>query len=70
MRLWVDRNHDAVTDPGELQPIRERAILGLGTEYRRVERTDVHGNKFRLMGHSVTQAGRQPYYDVIFVGIE
>ncbi len=45
--LWVDTNHDGVSQPGELLQLRQTAITGLEYAYTLNGRRDPHGNLFR-----------------------
>ena len=69
LRLWFDRNHNGVTDRGELVPLSEVGIVAIRTDYRRDGRRDRFGNRFALEGTAVFQLrnGRlvdRPIYDV------
>ena len=67
--LWTDRNHNGLSEPGELQPIGETGISALSTTFKMVGRSDAEGNEFRLKGSSRTRHGDRPYYDVFFIRI-
>lgn len=59
--LWVDRNHDGVSQPHELIAASTRfAQIGMG--FLRINRSDEHGNTFFLQGwtevRSENSAGR------------
>jgi len=47
LRLWQDRNHDGVSDPGELSTLDAHGILGLDVRFTGQRRTDENGNLFR-----------------------
>jgi hypothetical protein len=68
--LWVDRNHDGVSTPGELQPISSSAVTELELDPRVVGRKDQWGNQFRYMAHfrfrHASAEARRTYYDVFF----
>jgi hypothetical protein len=50
--LWRDLNHNGISEPEELQPVTETALLALSTEYKQTPRKDRHGNAFLLKGKS------------------
>lgn len=68
LSLWVDANHDGKSQANELRPIRESEVEGLGTEYQWSGRTDSHGNAFRWKSQIFKVKGREPYYDIFFIG--
>jgi hypothetical protein len=47
LRVWIDRNHDGVSEPGELFSLAELGISELGLRYRESRRVDSFGNIFR-----------------------
>jgi len=53
LRLWFDRNHNGVTDDGELVPLSRVGIVAIRTDYRRDGRRDRFGNRFALQGTAV-----------------
>lgn len=53
LRLWFDRNHNGVTDRGELVPLNQVGIVAIKTDYRRDGRRDRFGNRFALQGTAV-----------------
>jgi len=52
LRLWVDRNHDGISQPEELMTLTQAGIERIGLEYRRSPRTDRYGNRFRFVGRA------------------
>ena len=74
LRLWLDDDHDGVSDVGELMSLAEAGITGIGLDYHVDQRIDRFGNHFWLRG-SATRVGpngqvEHPLviYDVYFVG--
>lgn len=72
LRVWIDSNHDGVTDPGELHTLASVGIDAISTQYRESRRRDRFGNEFRFRGwmHSVTSFGEAVWhqiYDVFLV---
>jgi hypothetical protein len=47
LRLWQDRNHDGVSQPGELLTLSMVGIAGLSLDYVEDKRADEHGNAFK-----------------------
>jgi hypothetical protein len=68
--LWVDVNHDGISDPGEINPITESDLLALHVNYSEISKRDRYANAFRYMSHVELSGGRRPYYDVYFRAIK
>lgn len=69
--LWVDRNHDAFSDPEELLSLSDGRVVGIDLNYVLNGRRDQHGNVFRYEGTAriLNPAGRPravPIYDIFF----
>ncbi len=72
LRLWVDANHDGISQPGELHTLPEMGVFSISLNYSLSTRTDEFGNVFRykakinqgLNGNS--DVGKKAY-DVFFV---
>jgi hypothetical protein len=62
--LWIDRNHDGVSSPAELQPIASSVVTALEIDPQVSGRKDQWGNQFRYMAHFRLAQGRRSYYDV------
>ncbi|HXU29781.1 MAG TPA: hypothetical protein VN851_04305 [Thermoanaerobaculia bacterium] len=50
--LWTDRNHDGISETGELQTVWQARILRIDLDYRRSRRVDSHGNLFAFAGRA------------------
>ena len=72
--LWLDRDHDGLTDPGELRPLASHGITAISLEYRLDRRVDGFGNRFWYRGSATrtTKNGNASHpilvYDVYFIG--
>jgi hypothetical protein len=50
LRLWLDLNHDGVSQTHELHPLSRYGINGLQATYSSTDTVDAHGNRFRYRG--------------------
>jgi hypothetical protein len=72
LRLWIDANHDGVSQPGELHTLPELGVFSISLEFTRSHRVDEFGNEF-LYKARVNQGQRgesevgRTVYDVFFV---
>jgi hypothetical protein len=48
LRIWLDANHDGISEPGELFRLEDVGIEGISLEYATSRRRDAHGNEFRF----------------------
>lgn len=63
--LWVDRNHDGISQPSELSSLKDSGITALGLDYHWTGRRDGTANVF-FRYEAILWRGneREPYYDV------
>jgi hypothetical protein len=72
LRLWVDANHDGISQPGELHTLPELGIYSISLDYSLAERKDQYGNLFRYRArvnqglHGPLDVGKTAY-DVFLV---
>lgn len=45
--LWVDRNHNGASEPGELDPLRAHGVVSIDLDFKSSRRKDPHGNVLR-----------------------
>jgi hypothetical protein len=50
LRLWIDADHDGVTDAGELVTLDAQHVTALSLGYTRSDDKDLFGNSLRLQG--------------------
>jgi hypothetical protein len=73
LRLWIDENHDGISQPHELHTLSELGVFSIGLQYRDEHFSDEFGNWFRYRaalnpdsGDGRSKDGRWTY-DVYFV---
>jgi hypothetical protein len=64
--VWIDANHDGVSQPGELKTLQEVGIFRIDLKYTLSPFVDQYGNRFRYHGMDWDAAGdsHQATYDV------
>jgi hypothetical protein len=71
LRIWLDRDHNGMSEPGELSTLPANGITTVYTTYRDSPRTDENGNRYRYVGRALVRANNQDtprqIFDVIFV---
>jgi hypothetical protein len=69
--LWIDANHNGVSEPEELHNLRETGIFRIDLRYQLSSYTDAYGNRFRYKSRLWDEAGRAHHvcYDV-FLTVE
>lgn len=51
LRLWVDGNHDGISQPIELKTLDELGVRAISLHYVLGKRTDEFGNQMHFRGH-------------------
>jgi hypothetical protein len=54
LRFWVDRDHDGLSQPGELLTFEESGVTAIWLDYRISRRRDGFGNEFRYLGSAIS----------------
>ncbi|HET7522674.1 MAG TPA: hypothetical protein VFJ79_00875 [Acidimicrobiales bacterium] len=72
LRVWVDANHDGVSQPGEILTLPQAGIVRLAYDYVETRRQDQYGNLFRYQSRAwvrnpAGQVRESSTYDVFFV---
>jgi hypothetical protein len=74
--LWIDANHDGISQPNELHTLPELGVFSISLKYRREPFVDQYGDSFRYRGvlnpdaaDGESQDGRYTY-DVFLVPAE
>jgi len=65
--LWVDRNHDGISQPDELTPVAQSAITSIELAHHWSGRRDPSRNFFRFEGLVHFGNRTSTFYDVFFV---
>jgi hypothetical protein len=65
LRVWVDSNHDGISQPAELLTLDSLGITSISVSYTSSPRTDQYGNQFMLKG-SLGKVNGDPVDRVIY----
>ena len=67
LRVWIDANHNGISEPNELHTLPELGIFKIGLRYSNSPFIDPYGNRFRYRGTVWDSAdhGRDVCYDVM-----
>ena len=66
LRVWIDFNHDGVSQPDELFTLAELNIAAISTTYYPEMRRDQFGNGFPYRGQFIINGQPRSAYDVYF----
>jgi hypothetical protein len=59
MRMWIDRNHDGVSQPDELVTMRESGVESISLGYRTTPIRDRWGNIYRYVSRVRIRSGNK-----------
>ena len=59
LRIWIDTNHDGVSQPNELHALSDLGIARIDLQYQVKPRTDQYGNEFYLRSRVWDVHGQQ-----------
>lgn len=65
LQLWLDANHDGVSQPDELSSLDANEIEEVGFAYHETQRADRDGVAFRYQSYVRIGGRREPTYDVL-----
>jgi hypothetical protein len=66
LQLWFDRNHDGVTDEGELVPLSAKHVTRIAVGYEPADLRAAFGNRILQKSEATTASGSVAVYDVWF----
>lgn len=72
LRVWIDANHDGISQPNELFTLEQVGISAIDLNYTMSRRADQYGNVFRFKGRLVPVAPdgvNRVIYDVVLTNI-
>jgi hypothetical protein len=66
LTVWIDANHNGISEPNELHSLQELGIFKIGLAYHDNPFVDQYGNQFRYQGSVWDEGGneRNTCYDV------
>ena len=73
LRVWIDANHDGISQPNELYTLEQVGISAIDLKYTESRRTDQYGNVFRYKGRLVPivqDLVRRVIYDVFLTTLD
>ena len=67
LRLWIDENHDGISQPGELHTLTELGVNSISLKYHYDPWSDPYGNSFRYRAKINDDTRDHWVFDVFFV---
>lgn len=68
LRLWIDSNHNGISEPEELFPLSTLGVTSISVDYRESRRKDECGNIFRYRAKVTIKGTAHWAYDVLLIG--
>ena len=67
LRVWIDRNHNGISEPSELITLSDAGVFSIDLDYTLGKKTDQYGNVFRYAARISDRYGNQDprAYDVL-----
>jgi hypothetical protein len=69
LRLWIDENHDGISQPEELHTLAELGVNSISLKYKEEPWHDQYGNAFRYRARVNDDNKDKWTYDVFFVSL-
>ncbi len=57
LRVWIDANHNGISEPSELHTLRQLGIFRIALQYTESRYVDANGNQFRYRGRIWDKTG-------------
>jgi hypothetical protein len=67
LRLWIDANHDGISQPEELHTLESEGVRSIHLDYKESRHIDQYGNVFRFKARINGQDIGKKAFDVFFV---
>jgi hypothetical protein len=64
LRLWIDENHDGISQPEELHTLAELGVNSISRKYKEEPWHDQYGNQFRYRAQVNDETTDKWTYDV------
>jgi hypothetical protein len=65
--LWIDANHNGISEPEELHSLADLGIFRISLNYHFSSYTDANGNVFRYRSEAIGDTGAHACYDVFLL---
>jgi len=67
LQLWIDSNHDGVSQRRELFSLNDKGVEGISCNYRLSKRSDRYGNLFRFKALARINGVKRWVWDIFFL---